>query len=89
MILVRGNEMARSSGTAFTRQSAELVFLRPSLVLDISHSESVRLAGDWLSRTIDGLGVSELWLNVAGPRESEAEGVYRAAGAFLDALFPS
>jgi hypothetical protein len=32
-------------------------------------------------------GPGGLVLNVAGPRESEAPGVYAASGRFLDALF--
>jgi hypothetical protein len=88
MILVRGDELVRSSGTMFTRQCAELIFLRPCLIVDISLPESVQLAREWLSKTMAGLGVPELCLNIAGPRESDAEGVYAEASEFLDSLFP-
>lgn len=86
IILVRGAELGRSPGTVFTRQSAELVFLRPCLVVDIAAAGAVDAAREWLSRTAIGLGVSELWLNVAGPRESQAPGIYVEAGSFLERL---
>lgn len=88
LILVRGRELSGSPGTVFTRQCAELVFLRPCLVADLAQPGAVGVAQEWLERTLSGLGVGELWLNVAGPRESEARGVYTAAGEFLERLFP-
>jgi hypothetical protein len=69
VILVRGDELGRSPGTLFTRQAAELVFLRPCLVVDIARPDAVGPAREWLTRTATGLGVAELLLNVAGPRE--------------------
>jgi hypothetical protein len=88
-ILIRGDELSRSSGTVFTRQCAELVFVRPFIVLDISLPESDVLAREWLFRTIAGQSSDEFWLNFAGPRESQAEGVYVMASEFLEKLFPS
>jgi hypothetical protein len=86
LILVRKGELDRSPGTVFTRQCAELVFLRPCLVVDVSAAGALAAAGDWLARTAAGLGVPELWLNVAGPRESQSPGICAEAGAFLDRL---
>lgn len=87
-ILVRHGELERSPGTVFTRQCAELVFLRPCLVVDISAAGALAAAREWLARSASGLGVPELWLNVAGPRESQAPGIYAEAGAFMDGLLP-
>jgi hypothetical protein len=86
LILVRGDELGRSPGTLFTRQAAELVFLRPCLVVDLVRPEAVASARAWLSRTAEGLAVAELILHVAGPRESQAPGIYAEAGQFLARL---
>jgi hypothetical protein len=86
LILVRGGAPDRSPGTDWTRQCAELVFLRPCLVADIVPPETVGAVTFWLERTASGLGVAELILNVAGPRESEAPGLGVEAGRFLDAV---
>ncbi len=37
----------------------------------------------WLSQTATGLGLRDLVLNVAGPRESEADGIYEDANRFF------
>jgi hypothetical protein len=84
LILVRGDELNRSPGTTFTRQSAELVFLRPCLVVDMRRSEAVASARRWLGRVASSLGLAEVVLNVAGPRESQAAGIYAEAGRFLE-----
>jgi hypothetical protein len=85
LILARG-EPSRSSGTALTRQLAEQVFRRPCLVVDPGDLSAVDVAREWLDRTAAGLGVDELVLNVAGPRESEAPGISADAGRFLERL---
>jgi hypothetical protein len=87
LILVRGDELNRSSGTLFAKQAAELVFLRPCLVVDLLQSVSVNFASEWLARTIAALDVPELLLHIAGPRESEAPGIYAQARSFLAELF--
>ncbi len=88
LILARG-ELSQSPGTVLTRQLAEAVFRRPCLVVDLDNLSAVEAAGEWLDRTAAGLGVDELVLNVAGPRESEAPGVSAEAGRFLERLFGS
>jgi hypothetical protein len=89
LILIRGDELNRSPGTVFTKQAAELVFLRPCLIVDLLQSASVDLASEWLARTIGALDIPEFVLNIAGPRESEAPGIYAEAGGFLTDLFTS
>jgi hypothetical protein len=87
LILVRGDELSRSPGTMLARQMADLVFLRPCLVVDLLQSGSVDRAREWLARITSVLAVAELQLHIAGSRESEAPGIYAQAAAFLAALF--
>lgn len=86
LILSRGNELERSPGSMQTRQYAELIFLRPCRVVDISQSAAVETTRDWLTRLAGTLGSEELWLNIAGPRESQAPGIYAEASRFLAQL---
>ncbi len=88
LILVRGTELERSPGTLFTRQMVELVFVRPCLVIDLLRTESIARAREWLVKLGDVSGTAGMVLNIAGPRESEAPGIYDAAGQFLNALLP-
>ena len=69
-----------AGGTALTVDVAR-AFDKPHLVLD-PHRDPPGVAVDWLRQRP---GVRRL--NVAGPRESEAPGVYGVARAWLAALF--
>jgi len=40
----------------------------------------------WLLQAINGIGLRDLVLNIAGPRESEVKGIYEEAGHFLEGL---
>jgi putative molybdenum carrier protein len=84
LILTRG-DLSRSLGTTLTRQLTRQL-KRPCLVVDPADPSAADAARDWLDRTAVGLGVSELVLNVAGPRESEAPGVSAETGRFLEQL---
>ena len=77
-MLTRGRP---SGGTAFTLDIARRLG-RPSLVVDLgsANSGAPDRAGAW----IEAEGVATL--NVAGPRESTAPGIYREASKFLKAL---
>lgn len=86
LILIRGDELARSPGTQFTRLCAELVFLRPCLVADLSRPEELAVVDHWLSLIASGLNAVEWVLNIAGPRESQAPGIYAEAKEFLGRL---
>jgi hypothetical protein len=86
LILVRGGDPGRSPGTALTRQMADSVFRRPCLVADVARPDAAAAARAWLDRTATGLGVAEVVLNVAGPRESEAPGICADATRFLEQL---
>jgi hypothetical protein len=86
LILVRGDALARSPGTALTRKAAELIYLRPVLLLDLDGKEAVAAARRWLRDTAAALGIEAPALNIAGPRESEVPGIYAAAFGFLERL---
>ena len=70
---------APEGGTALTAEHARLLG-RPLLVLDPEALGAVTEAAAWLQTHRIGR------LNVAGPREAEAPGVYAAARRFVDAL---
>ncbi len=69
-----------AGGTALTVREAKRLG-KPCLVLRLDEKEGVEKARAWIAR--EGIRV----LNVAGPREEEAPGIYAAAYAFLTALF--
>ena len=75
LVILPGTEP--SGGTAFTRDEA-LRLGRPHLLTDGVDPEVV---GAWLSSLPAGMV-----LNVAGPRESKAPGIYLAVTSLLDAL---
>jgi Circularly permutated YpsA SLOG family len=87
LILVHGDELNRSPGSLFAKQAAEFVFVRPYLVVELRQSVSVDCASEWLAGTIAALDVPELLLHIAGPRESQAPGIYAETGGFLAELF--
>ncbi len=68
-----------SGGTAYAVQCAASEG-RPTLLLDLAAGPDPAAARAWMG----SLGVKVL--NVAGPRETEAPGVYPLARAFVDAL---
>ena len=83
LILTPFGDLERSPGTAFTRMCAELVFAKPFFVARLD--DKIERTAEWLAalrRTR-----SELDLNIAGPRESEHDGVRASAAEFLAALF--
>jgi len=83
-LLIGGFEL--SKGTLFTKMCAELIFLRPFYVVDLGADDALYLASGWITKQIDGLQVDQFCLNVAGPRESESNGIYKSAYTFIDKL---
>jgi hypothetical protein len=73
LILTRGR---LKGGTALTRKLAQAAG-KPCLVIDLSLKEGDEAVRDW------GRGQAIGVLNVAGPRESEAPGIYGEAFRFL------
>ena len=88
LILYRGAELEDSPGTVFTRQVAELIFLRPCLALDIHHANGAETVRNWLEHVASSLNVERLVLNIAGPRQSQARGIREETLEFLAQLFP-
>lgn len=77
--LILGRRPLRG-GTALTAAHAEALG-RPLLVVDPTAPEASEAALAWCRQH------AIRTLNVAGPRESEAPGVYESARAWLDAVF--
>jgi len=80
LILIRGSDVALSKGTEFTIAKAR-EHRRRYLLLDLQDPDRQRKAMGWL----EGLGAIHL-LNVAGPRESEAPGIYEEGRIFVRQL---
>jgi len=78
LILVDARGLAVSQGTALTRRLAER-YGRPHLVVDVDRADAADRIAAWLDQT-----GNDLTLNVAGPRESNAPGIYEKARAALD-----
>ena len=80
LILTRGS--VRSKGTQYTMAKAK-EHVRRYLLLDLQDPDRQRKATAWL----ESLGAIHV-LNIAGPRESEAPGVYEEARRFLRQVLP-
>lgn len=78
LILVTERAEAASAGTRLTRETAKKLG-RPLLIVPVDQPGAARLIGDWLSEH-GGLKV----VNIAGPRESEAPGIYALTRAVLE-----
>lgn len=77
LVLTRG---APAGGTALTVETAGRLE-KPFLLVDLARPVRVEDVQAWLAAR------NVRVLNVAGPRESEAPGIYREAGRWLAALF--
>jgi hypothetical protein len=87
LILAPGPDLTKFHGTLFTKSCAELLFLKPCLVADVGNEQSPLAVKNWLTNMFLIHPSNESFmLNVAGPRESEAPGIYNAANWFLRQL---
>jgi putative molybdenum carrier protein len=77
LILHDARGLAASRGTALTLRLAEQ-YGRPHLVVDVDQADAVERIAAWLA---DAQGA--VVLNVAGPRESGAPGIYEKTRAVL------
>jgi len=84
ILLPAGNVI--SEGTLFTQRCAELVFMRPCIVIPLGESNEIDEANRRLSQIITKRGLDQFVLNIAGPRGSEAPGIYDQARHFLERL---
>jgi Circularly permutated YpsA SLOG family len=81
MVLVDCAGLRVSKGTVFALECAKAL-AKPHIVIDIGAGDAKDLAAGFLSQ-----GQGPLAVCIAGPRESEAPGIYAKAKAFLAALF--
>ena len=86
IILIRNETELASPGVSFTWLCAELIFVKPCHVVDLTKPNVIEPAREWFSRTIALATDPQFILNVAGPRESIAPGVYEQATRFLNDL---
>jgi len=77
LILTRGHP---TGGTAYTVEVA-LTLGKPLWIVDFENEADARKAADWMDRNLIRI------LNVAGPRESKAPGIYGEAKKFLLKIF--
>jgi hypothetical protein len=87
LIVTPGPDVTRSPGTAFTRECADSIFVKPLHIADLSRDESLDTAAAWLRARLDAHTSDEFLLNIAGPRESESRGIHDRAMRFLTRLF--
>ena len=80
MVLVGRAGLPVSKGTAFALACAKAL-AKPHIVIDIDAGDAEDLATDFLGR-----GQGPLAVCIAGPRESEAPGIYASTKAFLSHL---
>jgi hypothetical protein len=81
LLLSRGSGRVNSSGTKLTAVIAEKLG-RNYLLLDLQKPESLHEARSWNVKAGE-----KFRLNIAGPREREAPGIYEEAKSFLRAVF--
>lgn len=87
LILTSIGVLEGSPGTAFTRLCAELLFIKPCLLVDASARDALDHAVKWMKGLRPWPGAAQLDLNIAGPRESEALGSYSSTLSFLEKLW--
>ncbi|MCS7168214.1 MAG: putative molybdenum carrier protein [Gemmatales bacterium] len=87
LIVVRGEALHRSPGTQLTKQLAELVFLRPYRIVNLTEPHAIEAGRSWLTQVAHLWPDDELVINIAGPRESEDPGIYADTLKFLTAIF--
>lgn len=80
MVLVDHARLPASKGTMFALACAKAL-AKPHIVIDIGAGDARDLAADFLSQ-----GQGPLAVCIAGPRESEAPGIYAKAKDFLSRL---
>jgi hypothetical protein len=77
MVLVDHAGLSMSKGTAFALDCAKAL-AKPHIVIDVDAGDAAGLAASVL-----GGGQGPLAVNIGGPRESEAPGIYAKAKGFL------
>lgn len=80
LILCASLGLGISPGTVFTQERAQH-HCKPAIVLELGDYGSLDKGAEWLA-TFN----STIILNIAGPRESEAPGIYEASRYFIEDL---
>src|SRR6478736_1422016 len=80
MVLVDRAGLSVSKGTAIAKECAKAL-AKPHIVIAIDAGDAEDLAAGFLSK-----GQGPLAVNIGGPRESEAPGIYASTKAFLSHL---
>jgi hypothetical protein len=88
LVLAPGGTLAGSPGSEWTRECAERRFAKPFLLVDLDADDGPQRAAAWLRQVRNTSRKRVFDLNVAGPRESGAPGVYARTLAFMAALWP-
>jgi hypothetical protein len=87
LVLAPGGTLAASPGSEWTRECAERRFAKPFLLVDPDATDGPERAAAWLRQVRDAGRERVFDLNVAGPRESGAPGVYARTLEFMAALW--
>lgn len=82
LILLDRGGLAASKGTMLACDLAQR-HGKPLLVVGLDAAESAAQAGQWLEQRLAACADRPLHLGIAGPRESEAPGIYGQAKRFL------
>jgi Circularly permutated YpsA SLOG family len=85
LIILRGKTDA-SPGTEFSQFCADVLFLKPFYVADLSSTAASEKTRTWLATAMCSASAPPFIVNIAGPRESEAPGIYAATFTFLSHL---
>ena len=80
LILIDARGIGCSPGTVYTQKKAQ-AYCKPALIANIGDYASLERVGAWICAFR-----ADMTLNVAGPRESEAPGIYASATYFLQEL---
>lgn len=80
LILLTTDSIEGSEGTQLTKRIAEIL-RRPCKVINVKRMGASQEAKEWMKKYL-GDGV----LNVAGPRESQSNGIYESAKRFLESV---
>ena len=86
IILVSKDESMRQPGVTFTWLSAGVIFCRPHRAVIMADEAALTSAREWLTALVEESKDAEFILNVAGPPESAAPGIYDHASRYLARL---
>ncbi len=86
LFLAASTGLRSSAGSRFALVCAELIFLKPWFLADVSAPNALQDVLSWLERATVAASADPLVMAIGGPRESESPGIYQAASQFLAAF---